>query len=74
MCRINISVPNPDSAEGRVEQAFVRDPDGYYIEFCDCRMSHEKMYKREKVSFDVKLSCGTVGVGVNFYKVYLFHL
>ena len=36
MFRINISVPNPDSAEGRVEQAFVRDPDGYYIEFCDC--------------------------------------
>ena len=30
--RKNISVPNPDDKEtGRVEQAFVRDPDGYYI-------------------------------------------
>ena len=34
--RVNISVPNPDSADGLVTQAFVRDPDGYYIEFCDC--------------------------------------
>ena len=22
---------------GRVEQAFVRDPDGYYLEFCNCQ-------------------------------------
>ena len=30
--RTNISVPNPDDENtGRVEQAFVRDPDGYYI-------------------------------------------
>jgi len=35
--RENISVPNPDSDLGRVKQAFVRDPDGYYIEFCSCQ-------------------------------------
>ena len=35
--RKNISVPDPDSGEGAVvDQAFVRDPDGYYIEFCNC--------------------------------------
>lgn len=34
--RENISVPNPDSDIGRVKQAFVRDPDGYYLEFCSC--------------------------------------
>merc|ERR1711862_385787 len=34
--RRNVSVPNPELSEV-VSQAFVRDPDGYYIEFCACQ-------------------------------------
>merc|ERR1719495_2506246 len=36
--RRNVSVPNPAEGKstGKVSQAFVRDPDGYYIEFCAC--------------------------------------
>ncbi len=39
--RTNVSVPDPTAAaagksEEIVDQAFVRDPDGYYIEFCNC--------------------------------------
>ena len=35
--RKNISVPNPgEGNKAIVNQAFVRDPDGYYIEFCNC--------------------------------------
>ena len=34
--RKNISVPNPETGNSPVDQAFVRDPDGYYIEFCNC--------------------------------------
>jgi len=37
--RRNVSVPNPadqTKSSGKVSQAFVRDPDGYYIEFCAC--------------------------------------
>ena len=46
--RKNVSVPNPsDSDTGVVEQQFVRDPDGYYIECCNCerleKYLHEKM-------------------------------
>ena len=33
--RENISVPNP-ATNTQVVQAFVRDPDGYYLEFCSC--------------------------------------
>ena len=46
--RKNVSVPNPsDSDTGIVEQQFVRDPDGYYIECCNCELLekylHDKM-------------------------------
>ena len=34
--RRNVSVPNPKATDGKVSQAFVRDPDGYYIEICAC--------------------------------------
>jgi len=44
--RENVSVPNPDSDIGRVKQAFVRDPDGYYLEFCSCDGLHEYLDKR----------------------------
>ena len=45
--RTNISVPNPaDSDTGRVEQAFVRDPDGYYIEFCNCEKLEKFLHKQ----------------------------
>ena len=32
----NVSVPKGDEAEGIVTQFFMRDPDGYYIELCNC--------------------------------------
>ena len=46
--RKNVSVPNPSDADtGVVEQQFVRDPDGYYIECCNCerleKYLHDKM-------------------------------
>jgi len=44
--RENVSVPNPDSNIGRVKQAFVRDPDGYYLEFCSCDGLHEYLDSR----------------------------
>merc|ERR1712106_211843 len=44
--RENVSVPNPDCDIGRVKQAFVRDPDGYYLEFCSCDGLHEYLDKR----------------------------
>ena len=45
--RQNISVPDPqkarenlveafESSEGKITQYFVRDPDGYYLELCNC--------------------------------------
>jgi catechol 2,3-dioxygenase-like lactoylglutathione lyase family enzyme len=47
--RQNVSVPDPkkaranqeenfDSADGKVTQYFIRDPDGYYIEICNCEV------------------------------------
>ena len=46
--RKNVSVPNPDDDDtGIVQQQFIRDPDGYYIECCNCelleRFLHNKM-------------------------------
>ena len=32
----NISVPKANENEGFVTQFFLRDPDGYYIEICNC--------------------------------------
>jgi len=36
--RENVSVPKGTTGAGQVKQAFVRDPDGYYLEFCSCRV------------------------------------
>jgi len=45
--RENISVPNPgDGGPDRVKQAFVRDPDGYYLEFCSCAPLEEYLEKK----------------------------
>ena len=49
--RQNISVPDPQKArenlveafensEGKITQYFVRDPDGYYLELCNCDIPH----------------------------------
>eukprot|EP00095_Tigriopus_kingsejongensis_P008231 maker-scaffold591_size129331-snap-gene-0.20 protein:Tk08231 transcript:maker-scaffold591_size129331-snap-gene-0.20-mRNA-1 annotation:"lactoylglutathione lyase" len=43
--RKNISVPNPEEDNRAVDQAFVRDPDGYYIEFCNCAGLDEYLHK-----------------------------
>jgi len=46
--RENISVPNPgEGTNVAVKQAFVRDPDGHYIEFCSCKTLED--YIEEKV-------------------------
>ena len=43
--RKNVSVPNPSEGDkGKVDQAFVRDPDGYYIEFCACAGLEEYLH------------------------------
>lgn len=43
--RKNISVPNPEENNKAVDQAFVRDPDGYYIEFCNCAGLDEYLHQ-----------------------------
>ena len=40
--RENISVPNP-ATKKQVKQAFVTDPDGYYLEFCSCEPLEEML-------------------------------
>jgi len=50
--RENISVPNPRTKK-QVKQAFVQDPDGYYLEFCSCNSLEELL--REKLELDKKL-------------------
>lgn len=32
----NVSVPKGDYDKGVMTQFFMRDPDGYYIELCNC--------------------------------------
>lgn len=57
--RTNISVPNPsDTDTGRVEQAFVRDPDGYYIEFCNCEKL-EKFLQSQMTEHEKKWDLST---------------
>ena len=56
--RTNISVPNPDDQQtGRADQAFVRDPDGYYIEFCNCNELDNFLHRKqaENVSLEEQL-------------------
>ena len=50
--RENISVPNP-ATKKQVIQAFVRDPDGYYLEFCSCQSLEE--FLQEKMALQKKL-------------------
>ena len=38
---------------GRVEQAFIRDPDGYYLEFCNCEKL-ETFLKNQMEKYDEK--------------------
>ena len=37
----NVSVPQGDYDKGVVTQFFFRDPDGYYIELCNCEILTE---------------------------------
>ena len=56
--RTNISVPNPDDKQtGRADQAFVRDPDGYYIEFCNCDELDNFLHRKqsENISYEEQL-------------------
>lgn len=50
--RSGISVPDPSMASDTVvTQLFVRDPDGYYIEFCTCASLREHLNSRMSASF-----------------------
>ena len=51
MGRKNLSVPNPGVAKS-LDQEFVRDPDGYYLEFAD---------SEGKVNSLVEVCCFTCG-------------
>merc|ERR1711936_67427 len=57
--RTNVSVPSPDDQQtGIVNQAFVRDPDGYDIEFCNCSdlddfLHRKKLENAEKYNLSV---------------------
>eukprot|EP00438_Fugacium_kawagutii_P023520 Skav207253 [mRNA] locus=scaffold2560:43425:43906:+ [translate_table: standard] len=57
--RQNISVPDPkkarenlveafENSEGKITQYFVRDPDGYYLELCNCDILTAFCLFREK--------------------------
>jgi len=65
--RKNVSVPNPADADtGIVEQFFVRDPDGYYLEFCNCQLLESYLHKKmaedtKKWNFNVTKSAMNVG-------------
>jgi len=50
--RENVSVPNP-ATKKQVVQAFVRDPDGYYLEFCSCESLEE--FLQEKMTLEKNL-------------------
>ena len=66
MARKNISVPDPEGGEHAiVDQAFVRDPDGYYIEFCNCA-SHEDILQKpiKKIEvWDIMLASQMMKIG-----------
>ena len=45
--RRNISVPGGEvGTDGIVSQAFVRDPDGYYVEICACGGLEEYLHAK----------------------------
>ena len=74
--RTNISVPNPSDVDtGRVEQAFVRDPDGYYIEFCNCenleKFLQAKMAQAENRKLDLVRASSLTRMGSKLKKMAL---
>ena len=46
--RENVSVPNP-ATKKQVIQAFVRDPDGHYLEFCSCESLEEFIQEKSNL-------------------------
>ena len=50
--KINVSVPNAIEGEGDVTQFFLRDPDGYYVEICNCGILTRFWHGDEKVNTD----------------------
>jgi len=65
--RSGISVPDPSKIakpkqDAVVEQLFVRDPDGYYIEFCTCAGLREHLSIRMSTSFrnELKLTISAI--------------
>ena len=45
-----VIVPEVDHDDGIVTQFFFRDPDGYYIEFCNCEILTDYCLGREQQS------------------------
>ena len=50
--RENISVPNP-ATKKQVVQAFVKDPDGHYLEFCSCESLEEFLQEKMTLQKDI---------------------
>jgi len=50
--RENISVPNP-ATKKQVVQAFVKDPDGHYLEFCSCESLEEFLQEKMTLQKDL---------------------
>jgi len=48
----NVSVPKGNETEGIVTQFFLRDPDGYYIEICNCGILTDFCIGKDKTYID----------------------
>jgi len=55
----NVSVPKGDESEGIVTQFFLRDPDGYYIEICNCDILTDFCLGSDKVHIEGYEESGT---------------
>ena len=62
----NVSVPKGDESEGIVTQFFMRDPDGYYIELCNCDILTDFCLGSDKVKCFFHSCCLAVKSNINF--------
>ena len=53
-------------------QAFVRDPDGYYIEFCNCQLLENYLHKKmeeETKKFNISTTLSFLNMGKKLKKI-----
>ena len=53
-------------------QAFVRDPDGYYIEFCNCQLLESYLHKKmeeETKKFNISTTLSFLNMGKKLKKI-----